>query len=256
MAPDRNAATPASRIPPRRCSSTTTRRGHLARARPLSAGDARGHRQPRLDELVGDGARRCAGDIGERARSAGRRRRTRRSWSVRRPRSARRGRRCRRSSTRPRAMPDVQLAIKPHPAETPDVYARRSPGGAARHGRCRRRRRCRRCWRQRAPSSPSTRPSRSTPRCSGSRRWSSACRTTCRRSSTPGLMAGAGSLRTIPAASRSESCMMRSSASSSNASASARRSEQSTAMPARRRRAIRRGDPGRMRGREPDDEAD
>ena len=78
---------------------------------------------PRLDELARVASARCRRPTSTRARSrhgAADARRARRAWR----RSGRkRATCCRRSSTRPRHVPDVQLAIKPHPAETPEAYA-------------------------------------------------------------------------------------------------------------------------------------
>ena len=169
---------------------------------------------PRLDELIAPSraltpadidrdarGRRGAGDAGARRCSPPR--------SGKRapcPAGARRGGRA--------AMPDVQLAIKPHPAETPDVYAavvaaapnvrvlagRRAAAAAARAPR--------------APSSRSTRPSRST-----RSRW--ACPSLViglPNNLTPFVDAGdarRGRRRTeIRAGAAPDSCMIRSSASS------------------------------------------
>ena len=85
---------------------------------------------------------------------------------------------CRRWSRRCARCPSVQLAIKPHPAETPDVYAA-AVAGVPQHPRARRRRAAAAAARRGAGrSSPSTRPWRSTRSRSACRRSSSGCPTT------------------------------------------------------------------------------
>ena len=100
---------------------------------------------PRLDELV---AAACAPDrrrSRQRARDGGRgRRATRSCWSSTKHSEAQRVLPRARRRRLPKC-PTVQLAIKTHPAETPDVYAALAARPAARERAAARRRRSRRC---------------------------------------------------------------------------------------------------------------
>ena len=158
----------ASRFRRARCCSTSYAARHLHDGRPLSRRRAGGHRQ----RAAGRAGRASVARAGRRTTARVRRERRRRAdagagrcFAAKErearpcPAGARRRRRAR--------MPGVQLVIKPHPAETPEVYAA-AVAGVRQRPRARRRRAARRAARRgRRASSPSTRPWRST-------RWRSA----------------------------------------------------------------------------------